>query len=860
MELAGLVTVQVQADTTKYERGLERAAMKGRSAGDSVVGSFRRAQKEQERFGSAATRAASRAQSAFKGVTDQLSATSKMTSGLTASFKNFAVGAAAAFSAGAVLSTLGSFSDEMQAVRAVTGATDKQFRAMRETAKQLGRETLHSATQAASGLKFLGQAGFTADQATAALPATLELATAGALGLGEAADIASNVLSAYQMDAAETAKITNVLAKAASSSNTDVRQLGEAFAYVAPLTSNLNISVADAAAAIGVLSDAGIQGGKAGTSLQRVISRLINPTGEAKTAIENLVGSVDKVDPSVNSLTTVVDRLAKANLNAKDAAVIFGEEGLKSILALTGSSERLQELTDKTNNAAGAAKEMADVMAQGVGANIKLVVSAVEGLIQELGDAGLNAVIITVAQSISKIFNGMTTVVSYVTSAVDGIVGPAFSALGIMVDRVSTAVAVLAGVLATGFAVKSAGLVVGAVSAMASGMFGLTKAAFALVGGFKAVRVASMLLMASPVGAFLATVAAATYVVVQAFGGWEKAWDSVKQAGQRVVDWFTETFPRITKAVQELLAIFDVFGGVEGGELEVKVTKDKSLDEFLSGLKEESQDAADKFNEGITDGGETAAESLSEAVAKGGETAGKTVDASMESGGQKAGKAVGGSMESAGEVAGALVATSFKAAGVELSQAMANELKAAGYNVGKIIASAIYAQIQQVKAETEKMLAEADAIRRDSRANERLITAQINAMNGSSGGTSFGGGSGGGNNFGGSSFGGGSGSAAAAINDNKPPWWIEPKGIDGKPIKPANANAPVSVGSSTGYMPSKGGAAALPPSAMNTPSITIVNVEDEEKVLKALNSEAGTEVVLNLMNANNRKFKQVLGI
>src|SRR5699024_9230451 len=98
---------------------------------------------------------------------------------------------------------------------------------------------------------------------------------------GDAADITSNILSGFGMQAEETARVADVLAKASADSNTDIQGLGEAFKYVGPIASDLGISIEDTAAAIGVLGDAGIQGGQAGRQLRNGLQSLGDPRSQA---------------------------------------------------------------------------------------------------------------------------------------------------------------------------------------------------------------------------------------------------------------------------------------------------------------------------------------------------------------------------------------------------------------------------------------------------------------------------------------------------------------------------------------------------------------------------------------------------
>lgn len=284
---------------------------------------------------------------------------------------------------------IGGFEESMSGVKAVTQATEEEFTRLVATARKLGAETRYSATEAAKGMAFLGQAGFTTDQIIAAMPGTLNLATAGALGLADAADIASNILSGFNLSATEASRVSDILAMAAAASNTNVFQLGDGMKYVAPIAASMGKSIEETAAAIGILSNAGLQGSMAGTGLRQVLSSLASPTKEAVDILEAYGVKIDEVNPATNSLSVVLARLAKASLGAGDALQIFGDRGAPALLALTSQTKAFEELSTKIENSQGAAKEMAAIMGNNLRGDFKELESAVEELVLKMGDAGL---------------------------------------------------------------------------------------------------------------------------------------------------------------------------------------------------------------------------------------------------------------------------------------------------------------------------------------------------------------------------------------------------------------------------------------------------------------------------------------
>ena len=334
---------------------------------------------------------------------------------------SFAAGLAAAFSARAIVSNVAEFDKAMSSVQAITRATSDDLKELRDTALQLGATTEFSAGQAADGLRFLGMAGFNAAESVSAIPQVLDLATASGMGLAQAADTASNIMSAFSIAATEASQVTDALAAASSRANTDVTQLGSAMAFAGPVASAMGISVSDAAAAIGVMSDAGIQGGAAGTGLRRVLSSLANPTKQAADALNAMGIQLEDVNPATNELTDIVNALAEAGLDASEALTIFGDRGGPAILALTSQSPRLQELTADLRDVDGEASRMADTMRDNLSGDIQGLWSAVQSLIIALGDAGLLSVMRSVVRAITEFARGAALLVGQISEIIGAV-------------------------------------------------------------------------------------------------------------------------------------------------------------------------------------------------------------------------------------------------------------------------------------------------------------------------------------------------------------------------------------------------------------------------------------------------------
>lgn len=305
------------------------------------------------------------------------------------------------------IKSLADYEQALARAAATTSATAQEFELFRSVTQELGATTRFTALQATEGLQFLAQSGFSAKQSIAVLDDSLRLAQVGLIDIGRAADIATNILFGFQAPISDITRFTDVLAKTTVSANTNMTQLGDAFKFVAPIAKGAGVSIEDAAAAIGVLSNAGLQGSIAGTGLRRVIARLERPTGKAADLLRNLGIRTDEVKVSSVGLQPALLRLAQAGLSAGDAIAIFGDRGGPAAKVLTALFPELQKLSSEFQNAAGFAAEAARRIDDNLLGSFLKVASAFEAVFLSVARGGGEGALRGVLESLAS---GLRTV------------------------------------------------------------------------------------------------------------------------------------------------------------------------------------------------------------------------------------------------------------------------------------------------------------------------------------------------------------------------------------------------------------------------------------------------------------------
>ena len=285
-----------------------------------------------------------------------------------------------------------SFESTMTKVGAISGATESQLKDLEAAAKDMGKTSVFSASQAAEAMTYMGMAGWDSTEMIAGLPGIMNLAAASGEDLANVSDIVTDGLTAFGKSAGDSGRLADILAAAAVNANTNVGMLGESFKYVAPVAGALKYSMEDTTLALSLMANAGIKSSQAGTSLRTAISRMVSPTKNAKEQMDKLGISVTDSQGNMKPLVQVLEEMRGSfgNLSeaeqAEAASAIFGKEAMSGMLAVINASDKdfydLKEAIDGSSEAfdgMGTAAGLADQMVQNFSGQMTLLGSALEG-------------------------------------------------------------------------------------------------------------------------------------------------------------------------------------------------------------------------------------------------------------------------------------------------------------------------------------------------------------------------------------------------------------------------------------------------------------------------------------------------
>ena len=347
-----------------------------------------------------------------------------------------------------VAATMGKTMSEMDNA---VGSTDTSFGhfegTLRDFAQFMGRNTAFTASQAADALNYMALAGYDVEESMEMLPNVLNLAAAGNMDLARASDMVTDTQTAFGISADRTSQMVDEMAKAASTGNTSVEQLGDAFLVVGALAQNLNggfVTLSDGTEvavdgiqemeiALTAMANAGIKGSEAGTHVRNMIMKLSNPTKQGAEVMEKLGLEVFDAEGNMRSLKDIMGDLntSLGTLTQEEKiqaiAKLFNARDLASAQALLNSiGQDWDDIGEAIINAEGAAGKMAETQLDNLAGDTKLFESALEGLQIALSDS--------VTPALRKMKQGGTRAISALTEAFLGLPPEAQTAIGVIAD------------------------------------------------------------------------------------------------------------------------------------------------------------------------------------------------------------------------------------------------------------------------------------------------------------------------------------------------------------------------------------------------------------------------------------------
>ena len=258
------------------------------------------------------------------------------------------------------------FEKSMSSVQALSGATKEEMQLLSDTAKEFGATTQFSASEAADALSYMALAGWDAQTSASALGGVLDLAAASSMELASASDMVTDYMSAFNIEAENSAQFADILAYAQANANTTVEGLGEAFRNSAANMNAAGQDIETTTSLLAMMANQGLKGSEAGTALTAMMRDLTKKMSEGKITIGETEVAVQDASGNFRDMTEILKDVNKAVDGMGDAEkssalmTTFTADSIKGLnLVLNAGIENASDFEDQLRNCSGTAGEMA---------------------------------------------------------------------------------------------------------------------------------------------------------------------------------------------------------------------------------------------------------------------------------------------------------------------------------------------------------------------------------------------------------------------------------------------------------------------------------------------------------------------
>lgn len=270
----------------------------------------------------------------------------------------------------------------------LNSTTEKLGESSKGWAKQYGIST----ASINEGMQEIIKKGFDSNQTIAAMPSILDAAKASGDDFNVVMNASTNILRQFGLDAEDTGRVTDSLTYVANKTSAGFSDMGLAMEYIGPVAHSLGMSVEETSAAIGLLSDNGIAGEKAGTALRGALSKLLKPSKSNAKAMRELGFSVEEFQSGSLKLPDIIDRIKESTKGWTEAerssaiARAFGVEAQTGMNALINQGgDALRNLTKETENARGYTKKLSNELSKSSKNGVERFKSSLEVLQINIG-------------------------------------------------------------------------------------------------------------------------------------------------------------------------------------------------------------------------------------------------------------------------------------------------------------------------------------------------------------------------------------------------------------------------------------------------------------------------------------------
>lgn len=254
-----------------------------------------------------------------------------------------------------------------------------------------------------------------------------KLAVGGFTQTATAVDVLTTALNSYQLDVAETSRISDTLIMTQNLGKTTVDELAQNMGRVIPAAAAYNVEIEDLSTAYATLTANGIATAESTTNIKGMLNELGNTGSDVSEILNEKTGKtfaqLELEGKSLGDVIGILSDSVDGNTTAFANLWSSQEAGLGALSLLTSGTEKYNSTLDKMKNSTGTVNEAYETMTSTAEHSSQAVSTAATNTRIAIGSAllpistKLNSAITTVLNNVTTFVNENPKIVQGITAA-----------------------------------------------------------------------------------------------------------------------------------------------------------------------------------------------------------------------------------------------------------------------------------------------------------------------------------------------------------------------------------------------------------------------------------------------------------
>ena len=276
-----------------------------------------------------------------------------------------------------------------------TGPSEEMFKKLYMAAEESAIRFNVSVQEISKAFDVLKVSGYSAEQQIAILPTLVALAKGTVTDTGIVADKILDLMDAFSISINNLDSVSNQLAYSATHSRTSLNDLMDGLMSIGNIAKMTSNDFQDMAAAVMIMTNAGVKGSQATMALRRIMIDLMDKSSKGAQALEDymdIYAHFEDGTKAIKPFKQIIDELSialkKVDPQIRDSLLVewFGQRAVAGGMAIfKGGSAQIEEFAEAMRNSGTAVQNLVDNQLKALWEQLGILYQQLQAVVKAIG-------------------------------------------------------------------------------------------------------------------------------------------------------------------------------------------------------------------------------------------------------------------------------------------------------------------------------------------------------------------------------------------------------------------------------------------------------------------------------------------